>query len=188
MAKDYAAHKNGKRQAHTGGGGALPGWLWALIGLSLGLCLAAAAVIVMRPVEDAAPPPRTTAPQAKKQAPDLPPATEPRFKFYDLLPKSEVQPSEEPYRPEPQSEDPTATSARYLIQAGSFARKEDAERRRASIALIGIESSIREVDIPGKGLRYRIQIGPAMDHRQAEKTMRQLADNDIDSFATRTGG
>ncbi len=187
MAKDYAAHKNGKRQTHTGGG-ALPGWLWALIGLSLGLCIAALAFILLRPVEDAAPPPRTAAPQAQKQSPDLPPATEPRFKFYDLLPKSEVQPSEEPYRPEPQSEDPTATSARYLIQAGSFARREDAERRRASIALIGIESSIREVDIPGKGLRYRIQIGPAMDHRQAEKTMRQLADNDIDSFATRAGG
>ena len=188
MAKDYADQGGGSRkQAHTGGGG-LPGWLWALIGLSLGLCLAAVLYIVYVPVESGnvvIPP--ADQPEAASETPGVPPRQKARFKFYDLLPKSEVQTSDEAYKPEPREESPEST-ARYLIQAGSFRQREDAERRKATIALLGIESSIREVNVEGKGLRYRVQIGPAMGYQEAEKTMRQLADEDIDSFATRTQG
>ncbi len=191
MAKDYAKQGGAsKRTAHTGNSG-LPGWLWALVGMSLGLAIAAFAFILYRPLDEAPAGPAPARPQQAETAaaaPDIPPRTEARFKFYDLLPRYEVKPSEETYRPEPPSAAQSAAreSARYLIQAGSFRDRADAERRRASMALLGIESSIKPVEVEGKGLRYRVQIGPAMNARQAEKTMRQLADNGIDSFATRS--
>lgn len=192
MARDYAkqnSHGKGRRRSHTGGG--IPGWLGGLIGLSFGLALAAGVYIVMRPAApvggEPAPAPTAKAPQPKvtAESPDIPPPQEARFKFYDLLPKYEVKPSEEAYRPQSSDKAAASSSARYLIQAGSFIERADAERRRANLALIGFEASIREVKVEGKGLRYRVQIGPPMDYQQAEKTMRRLADNDIDSFATR---
>ena len=189
MARDYAHRQASpaKRPAPKPSGGALPGWAWAVLGLSLGLAVAVAVFIIYRPVQGPAPA-ATPVPQlapAKPQSPDIPPRQESRFKFYDLLPKYEVKPSEEPYKPEPQAV-PDDT-ARYLLQAGSFAERADAERRKANLALLGFESSILTAEVNGR-TRYRVQIGPPMNARSAEKAMRQLADNDIDSFATRSGG
>lgn len=190
MAKDYAKSdsKSAKRRSHTAEGG-VPGWLWGLIGMSLGLAIAAGVYIVKQPAAPITSPPSGQAqarPTEKPQSPDIPPPQQARFKFYDMLPKYEVKPSEDAYRPRPADPATRSGGARYLIQAGSFKNPDDAERRKANLALIGVESSIREVEVNGKGTRYRVQIGPPMDYRQAENTMRRLADNNIDSFATRT--
>ncbi|MGJ8668279.1 MAG: SPOR domain-containing protein [Oceanococcus sp.] len=191
MSKDYARtrpaakNRNTKRKKSTANNRALPRWLWALVGLTAGLSIAAIAFIVFRPVEEnmasaTAPVPiKTQAP-----GPQIPPQQEARFKFYDELRKVEVKPSEDSYKVEKPPESATA-QYRYVIQAGSFRDRNDAERRKANLALLGVESTIQAVDLQGKGTRYRVQIGPAMSRKLAEKTMRQLADNDIDSFASR---
>ncbi len=191
--RDYATQSAApKRRAHAADGRSrLPGWLWALCGLTLGLCFAAAVFIVYRPLDDSVTqaPPAAKAPQTQVKSPAIPPQTEARFKFYDLLPKFEVKPSQEPYKPDPSAASTAPqVDARYLIQAGSFRKVSDAERRKATIALLGLESTIQKVQVEDKGTYYRVQIGPAMDYRRAEKAMRQLADNDIDSFATRSDG
>lgn len=199
MSKDYAHRRPKKgggkakprqpkaRQRQSNG---LPGWLWGLMGLTVGLAVAAIAFITLRPVEPefAEAEPAAPAPQVQQQSsPKIPPKQPPRFKFYDGLKEAEVRPSEEAYKvetPPPASQD----SNRYLVQAGSFKSRDDAEKRKANLALIGIESKIAQVDLQGKGIRYRVQIGPALTRVQTEKTMQQLRENRIDSFATRVDG
>ncbi len=188
MSKDYARTRsnNKSRKKATRKNNSWPSWLWALIGLTAGLSVAAIAVIVMRPVEDdvaSAPTPKPLVTQAP--GPQIPPQQEARFKFYDELPKVEVKPSEDAYKVEKPAESASTAQYRYVIQAGSFKDRNDAERRKANLALLGVESAVKAVDLQGKGTRYRVQIGPPMPRSKAEKTMRQLADNDIDSFASR---
>ena len=190
MSKDYARTrkpaKNPKKQAHRSAG--MAPWLWSLIGLTIGLSVAAIAFIVFRPVEKdvaVAPAPQAVRPSSSP-GPQIPPEQEARFKFYNELPKQEVKTSEEAYKVETPETTSNSSEYRYLIQAGSFRDRDDAERRKANLALLGVESAIKAVDLQGKGKRYRVQIGPAMSRQQAEKTMRQLADNDIDSFASRS--
>lgn len=191
MARDYARQrKEAPRHTHSKkSSGGLPGWLWALCGLTLGLGVAAIVFIVYRPVESPAvvqgPPSRPVA--TPTPGPVVPPRQESRFKFYDGLAKAQVNPNEEAYKVEPPPPAAEDTN-RYVLQAGSFRTREDAERRKATVALLGFESSIKEVELEERGTVFRVQIGPDMTRAVAEKAMRQLADNDIDSFATRAGG
>lgn len=198
MGKDYAhrrkkpaGNKNQPRAKHKPVKHAqgLPSWLWGLLGLTAGLLIAAIAFIALNPVEPevAEAQPAAPAPKAQAEAPQIPPKETARFKFYDGLKEAEVRPSEETYRvetPPPPEQD----KSRYLIQAGSFRAREDAETRKANLALIGIESQIKAVSLQDKGTRYRVQIGPALSRIEAEKTMSQLREHKIDSFATRVSG
>lgn len=191
MARDYARQrKDASRRNHTNSSpNRLPGWLWALCGLTLGLGIAAIVFIVYRPVESSAvvqsPPVRPLA--TPSPGPVVPPRQESRFKFYDGLAKAQVRPNEDAYKVEPPPPAAEDTN-RYVIQAGSFRARSDAERRKATIALLGFESSIKKVDLLDRGTVFRVQVGPDMNRDAAEKAMRQLADNDIDSFATRADG
>lgn len=194
MPKDYARtrpkprqHKAAPRKHNSGNG--LPGWLWALVGLTTGLAIAAIAFIIMRPVEPqtavTTPPPAAIATPAPAPGPQIPPQQKPRFGFYEGLPKAQVRPSEEAYKVEklPQTDN---DKFRYVVQAGSFRASKDAERRKANLTLLGFEPSVKQASVEGKGTRYRVQIGSSMTREEAEKAMRRLADHDIDSYPTRT--
>ncbi len=183
MARDYASQPRRGRQVRSRNAG-IPGWVWLCCGLALGLCAAVAVYIAMRPTADKPaaqlPPP---AARPATQSPALPPRQEPRFKFYELLPNFELIPRGDNYQVESEPGKP----GRYLIQAGAFKRREDAERRKASIALLGIESRIESVTIDGQGSHFRVRIGPDADFQRVKKTLRTLADNDIESFFIRAG-
>ncbi len=185
MPRDYSAKPRGARKQarrpSTAPAG-IPPWIWLICGVTLGLCLAIAAYVVYRPVADqgaarlpAGPPPAAAGP------PQLPPREEPRFKFYELLPNFEIVPRAENYEA-PQE---PARPGSYLIQAGSFKQAADAERRKANLALLGVESRIEKVTIEGQGTHFRVRIGPSGDFKQVKATMRHLTDNDIDSFFIR---
>lgn len=188
MSKDYARNRPAahKRKPAARKSSGQPGWLWALVGLTAGLSIAAIAFIVLRPVEPdtaiAAPPPAAIA--TPPPGPQIPPEQKPRFGFYEGLPKAQVRPSEEAYKVEKPPET-AASQYRYVVQAGSFRARDDAERRKANLALLGFEPSVHEVAVKDKGTRYRVQIGPPMSGEVAEKAMRRLADHNIDSYRTR---
>jgi cell division protein FtsN len=88
---------------------------------------------------------------------------EPRFTFYDLLPNFEVvtqDADEEPMAAAtPQA---VVEPGVYILQAGSFSTAEDADRRRAELALQGIESHIQRVKINERNY-HRVLIGPIDD-------------------------
>lgn len=109
MARDYAARNRRPAQKAAG----LPGWVWLIAGLSMGLVVACI-VYIGRPAQ---PMPMaaangTTAPAApdKPRAKvEIPPKEDPRFDFYTLLEKEQVLvPGETRLRPPV----PAATAAR----------------------------------------------------------------------------
>ena len=113
--------------------------------------------------------------------------TESRFTFYDMLPNFEVViPEEEPdvrADTEPRAvEEPGV----YILQAGSFSRYEDADRRRAELALQGIESTIQRVSIDDNTY-HRVRIGPIDDLDELNVTRSRLRAAQIDVLRIKLG-
>ena len=91
------------------------------------------------------------------------PKEEKRFTFYDILPNVEVVTPDET----PETEADTAPQAvvepgLYVLQAGSFSTNADADRRRAELALHGIESITQRVKVNDRNY-HRVYIGPTDD-------------------------
>ena len=90
---------------------------------------------------------------------------EERFTFYDLLPNAEfVVPEKAPTTTAETTQQPEAVvePGTYVLQAGSFSTNADADRRRAELALQGIESNIQRVTVNDREY-HRVVIGPTVD-------------------------
>ena len=169
-----------------------PGWLWMLFGLGLGLTVA---VLVYLDGQQAAAPPvavTVTAPPGAEAPPPTAPAAATaesgdsesvQFDFYDILPRFEVvlpetEPEARPDVPdtaEPMLQDP----GRYVLQAGSFRAEADAEGRRATLALLGIQSTIQRVTIDTDEY-HRVRIGPTNDLDSLNGIRTRLWDAEIE--------
>ncbi|HEY0974742.1 MAG TPA: SPOR domain-containing protein [Solimonas sp.] len=203
MARDYAQRSGGGRnQARSKGkgksGGGMPGWVWLAAGLSVGLAVAAL-VYIQRPAgampgadrgaaavaPDAATETRADG-RKKKNAPiPLPPKEKERFTFYEILKGQEVViPREEIKAAAPPSTVDTGTGS-FLIQVASFRAQADAERQKASLALIGIESRIESVTIDNRETFYRVRIGPMSDWNRVQTTMTRLEENGISALVVK---
>ncbi|MDJ0916183.1 MAG: SPOR domain-containing protein [Woeseiaceae bacterium] len=165
-----------------------PGWVWMVFGLAIGLSVAAAvyfsdspeprvAMTAAEPVQSPQSPPAF---DDNGETADIPPATEPRFDFYELLKKMEVEvdaaaPSVE--------KDTTAQAVvqegTYILQAGSFSSKENAESRRAELGFQGIESRIIAANVNGER-KYKVLIGPVSDLDRLNLLRSQLRAAGID--------
>ena len=122
--------------------------------------------------------------QASNQ-PVEPPAT--RFDFYDLLPNFEVViPEQERDVRVESSSQAIEEPGLYVLQAGSFHQYEDADRRRATLALQGIQSKIQRVSIDDKTF-HRVRIGPYDDLNELNVVRSRLRDAQIDVLRIRLG-
>lgn len=65
--------------------------------------------------------------------------------------------------PKPAAANP---SSAYMLQAGSYNSQADAERQKASLALLGLPSAIQKITIQGRGDFYRVRLGPYVNHAQ----------------------
>ena len=72
----------------------------------------------------------------------------------------------------------------YVLQAGAFSTEKDADRRRAELALHGIESIIQRVRINEKNI-YRVYVGPTEDLDQLNMLRSRLRAAKIDVFRIR---
>jgi len=174
-----------------------PGWLWMMFGLSLGLSVAFA--IYVKDRQPTEPDPKDVPQAASLQnvldenggnAADESTAAEPaekRFTFYDMLPNFEVIiPEQEPNVAadiEPQA---VIEPGLYVLQAGSFSAYADADRRRAELALHGIESQIQRVTIDDKTY-HRVRIGPTNDLDKLNVLRSRLRSAQIDVLRIRLG-
>jgi cell division protein FtsN len=171
------------------------GWLWLLAGLGLGLCVAAGVYFSgLRPRMEAEPPPRP-APRSQTEMTAPATATGPaeehpakRFDFYELLPKFEVVITETERDARPDS-DPIALQqpGTYVLQAGSFSTYTDADRMRAQLALLGVESRIQKVTIDEKTY-HRVRIGPLNDLNELNNTRDRLRDARVEIMVIRLDG
>ncbi len=164
-----------------------PGWVWMLFGLSLGLIVAAA--VYLRGRTGGGPPVAVTVTTPPATETPLPTTAESGdsqslgFEFYDILPRFEVvlpateldARPDDPDTTEPVLEEP----GRYVLQAGSFSAEADAERMRASLALLGIESRIQRVTIDTDDY-HRVRIGPTSDLDSLNGIRNRLWDAEIE--------
>ena len=74
----------------------------------------------------------------------------------------------------------------YVLQAGSFSTFADADRRRAVLAMQGIESSIQRVSIDDKTY-HRVRIGPIDNLEELNVTRSRLRAAEIDVLRIRLG-
>jgi len=203
MAKDYAknrssgsgarggAGRGGAATRRSGGGGKSGGGSSGLavglvIGLSLGLC-AAGWIWINRPAKTSpliasAATPAAAAANAQKPIP-LPPKLPSKYGFYEMLPSYEVVIPREDAAASAKSGKPTtpeiAEPGQYLIQVGAYKTRDEAERSRASLALLGVESKIEQVTIDQSESWFRVRIGPQASLPKAQEILQRLDDNGI---------
>jgi len=189
------AKKRSKRRKSTTRKQDYPGWVWMLFGLAIGLSVAFAIFVRDRQpvtVAEKGPEPASLESaidnngEAAEQAPEETPK-ENRFTFYNVLPNFEVViPEQEPdvtADVEPQA---VIEPGIYVLQAGSFSRFEDADRRRAELALQGIESNIQRVMIDDRTY-HRVRIGPTDDLEELNMLRSRLRAANIDVLRIRLG-
>ncbi len=83
----------------------------------------------------------------------------PHFEFYTRLPKETVVTDYEIKTRVREERVGKAKKAQYLIQAGSFQKFSDADKRRAQLALMGFESHIEKARV-GNTVWHRVKLGP----------------------------
>lgn len=182
MARDYAPRSAPRRPpVRKKSGGGVPGWIWGLLGLSVGLAVAAM-VYIKRPPEPMPNRRETPAPSATVKPSAAPDKPAPRaFTFYELLPNQEVV---VPDGAVPESQTPAAP-AQYLIQVASYRNPQDADRQKASLALLGLEARVETVTIDGRETYYRVRLGPVTGLDAAQQMVSQLDQNGIESLVVK---
>jgi cell division protein FtsN len=188
-------------------GSAAPPWLWVLALISVGGFVILVGYMEAYQVKNPAAstsliePLRQEVEKKVQSAKDNPIST--TFDFYKLLPEIESiipernegqKDSRQPEKPVSNKADTKAAIAapesaptalpvgRYFLQAGSFKDYQAADSRRASLALIGLESDIQNANIPNRGLWYRVRIGPFASLSVMRVTRKRLKNNNIDSI------
>jgi cell division protein FtsN len=73
---------------------------------------------------------------------------------------------------------------RYLLQAGSFKLKKQAESHKAKLALLGVISHIEKVKINGD-LWYRVRVGPFKSYKEIRVNLKRLRKNNINVIPVR---
>ena len=76
-----------------------------------------------------------------------------------------------------------STGGTYVLQVGSFRSSDDAERRRATLALLGLEARVQTVTIDGEATWHRVQVGPYDQLGALNDAKVRLRENDIESMA-----
>ena len=115
------------------------------------------------------------------------PAGEPKYSFYEMLPRFEVVIPEQERQVRADTE--AVAEERpgvYVLQAGSFTAQADADRRRAQLAMQGIESTIQRVSIDDKTY-HRVRIGPINDLDRLNTLRSRLREARIEVLVIRLG-
>lgn len=204
------ANHGGSRSSAPGNNSSLI--LGILVGMVLGLLIAGGVAwhISKRPNtftnkeqrESAAPVPAAPGTPAQKPAaqpmPQTPaPAassvgdTKPRFEFYKILtdkdgavPKNPGHSATSTAQPKEQAVKPaSAGAAAYFLQAGSFSSADEADKLKARLALAGMEASVHSADVPGKGMYYRVRLGPYRSSEELNRANTTLKQNGINDAA-----
>ena len=176
----------------------MPGWVYMFVGLAIGLTVAYAVYVndrrqLAEPAAVAPQPaprePASSVPEEVEEAPDAGVT----FDFYDMLPSLDVEVFEEegpaPKAPAartapPAPPAPVTTEGIYILQAGSFSRLGDANRRKAELGLLGIRSDIKKGNANGRVV-YRVYTDPLESTDQVNRTSNLLTGAGIEIMLKR---
>jgi cell division protein FtsN len=120
----------------------------------------------------------------------IPPAPKPRFDFYNLLPEMEVIVPEQEISGTPTHEGVKQVEqpGTYLLQAGSFRSRQQADQLRAKLALLGLETTLQAVSINSKQAWHRVRVGPFRNLQDLNEARSLLKKNGVDAILIRLKG
>jgi len=167
-----------------------------LFGLAIGLSVALAIFLSdqrRQSTQFPASEPVASKPATRSAQPVVEPAQsdarseEPKYSFYEMLPRFEVVIPEQERQVRADTE--AVAEERpgvYVLQAGSFTAQADAEKRRAQLALQGIQSTIQRVSIDDKTY-HRVRIGPINNLDRLNTLRSRLREARIEVLVIRLG-
>ena len=79
---------------------------------------------------------------------------------------------------------PDATPMVYYVQAGAYARTEEAEQQRAKLAMMGYTAKVIEREQSGRTV-YRVRLGPFNSQAEADAAKTKLATGGVESALVR---
>ncbi|MHB1514388.1 MAG: SPOR domain-containing protein [Acidiferrobacteraceae bacterium] len=152
----------------------LPGWVWPWVMLVTGLILGWAAyyVYVHKPK------PEPVQPTITQRAPHAAVPKRSRYQFYTMLPELEtVLPRRHPAKAQrqlPPAAHPPGGD-HYELQAASYSDFAEANHLTAHLALRGLNAYIQKVTIQGRGVFYRVRVGPYYSLTALDRADQRLA-------------
>jgi cell division protein FtsN len=190
--------KAGQRGGPAKKGNSMPGWVYMLAGLAIGLAVAYGVYVsgnkrlvtsqpepVAEPAKAPAKKPATAKPAPAAVAEDVAAEGDITFDFYEMLPNLDVELYEETKTPTETAAPPAVSKQGiYIIQAGSFSGLADANRRKAELGLLGIHSEIKTGDAGGRTV-YRVYTDPMENPDDVNRTSTLLTDQGIDILLKR---
>lgn len=191
MPRDYAKSEHKEQKP-------IPGWIWMLAGLIIGLFVALLVYIkdnssgkfaitetVSKVFQNKS---SNETRGVKKTTPaEAPTRNKPKFDFYTILPELEVAiPEQELIKQNDTSTNNSSkTNQNYILQAGSFKSYNEADKLKARLALQGIEAHIQKVKINATDTWHRVRIGPLNNLSKLNKTRRRLRSLGIASIVVK---
>lgn len=121
-------------------------------------------------------PPRPAAPA---ESPD-------RFEFYDVLPDARVDVPREAPAARPSGPPPVTAPGAYVVQAGAYPAFADADRVRARLMLLNVNSQIQEAEANGATF-HRVRIGPIESLDELNRLREKLRKNGIEFIVIPVG-
>ena len=134
--------------------------------------------VITESLKQTAPPPAATPPAARPASNAAPQAT--------VKPAAPATPAPLP-KPAPSSR-PPPPSGTYYLQVGSFSDSIKAERFRAELAMMGMQTSIQTVTINSKDTYHRVRVGPIGTLNELDRTRQTLKKKGIDSTPIKVRG
>lgn len=174
MAQDFAKHA--AAQPPTSSGGAKIAWFAS--GMLVGVFVSFLFYLWQFVPED----PAAIADKPTAQIISDKEIVEMDYDFYDLFPSAEV-PIVEEYNNKGKKAQVEEDYA-YLLQAGSFRSKDDADRLRGELILQGFEVFTKKVE-QASGVWHRVLVGPFDSKLLVNRTRNTLAAADIETIQLR---
>lgn len=97
----------------------------------------------------------------------------PRFEFYELLKENKVEVTVDRSQEQPKKK------YSFIVQAGSFKKKDDAERMRAQLILNNLTNTTTDTITTKNGTWHRVNVGPFTNRSKLEKARDVLASLNI---------
>lgn len=156
-----------------------PGWVWLFVGIVAGVFVSFLGYLANITPESA---PELTLERTVEKVDeirqDVKKTVATKFDFYTLLPEREVI---VPVEHEDVDNQPQQATI-YILQAGSFRSSNDADRLRAQLILMGLETKVEQVSVANGDLWHRVQVGPFGDRSRLSKARGILLDQGIDTL------
>lgn len=109
-----------------------------------------------------------------------------QFDFYTILPEKEVVVPEYEIKTRTREERVgVAKTTQYVMQAGSYNARKEAEKMQAKLSSMGIEAKIQTAKVDNT-IRYRVKMGPFAQIASVNTINARLKQSGIDVIVTET--